>query len=82
MLLGGWRSRAMLDRYGKAAAADCAADAHRRLSLGDRIGFGSSPENARCGAAFPQDRCDRLLPNQVVSQPSKAGHNSPLGIAS
>jgi integrase len=22
MLLGGWRSRAMLDRYGKAAAAD------------------------------------------------------------
>jgi site-specific recombinase XerC len=37
MLLGGWRSRAMLDRYGKAAAADWAADAYRRLSLGDRI---------------------------------------------
>jgi len=37
MLLGGWRSRAMLDRYGKAAAADRAADAYRRLSLGDRI---------------------------------------------
>ena len=37
MLLGGWRSRAMLDRYGKAAAADRAAEAYRRLSLGDRI---------------------------------------------
>jgi site-specific recombinase XerD len=37
MLLGGWRNRAMLDRYGKAAAADRAADAYRRLSLGDRI---------------------------------------------
>jgi site-specific recombinase XerD len=36
MLLGGWRSRAMLDRYGKTAAAD-RADAYRRLSLGDRI---------------------------------------------
>ena len=36
MLLGGWRSRAMLDRYGKTAAADRAADAYR-LSLGDRI---------------------------------------------
>lgn len=37
MVLGGWRSRAMLDRYGKAAAAERAADAYRRLSLGDRI---------------------------------------------
>jgi integrase len=37
MLLGGWRSRAMLDRYGKTAAADRAADAYRRLSLGDRV---------------------------------------------
>jgi site-specific recombinase XerD len=37
MLLGGWRNRAMLDRYGKTAAADRAADAYRRLSLGDRI---------------------------------------------
>jgi site-specific recombinase XerD len=35
MLLGGWRSRAMLDRYGKTAAADRAADAYRRLWLGD-----------------------------------------------
>ena len=33
MLLGGWRNRALLDRYGKAAAADRAADAYRRLSL-------------------------------------------------
>lgn len=37
MVLGGWRSRAMLDRYGKAAAAGRAADAYRRLSLGDRL---------------------------------------------
>jgi hypothetical protein len=37
LFLGGWRSRAMLDRHGKAAAADRAAEAYRRLSLGDRI---------------------------------------------
>lgn len=37
MVLGGWRSRAMLDRYGKAAAAERAADAYRRLALGDRL---------------------------------------------
>jgi site-specific recombinase XerD len=37
MVLGGWRSRAMLDRYGNAAAAGRAADAYRRLSLGDRL---------------------------------------------
>jgi site-specific recombinase XerD len=37
MLLGGWQSRAMLDRYGKSAAADRAAAAYRHLSLGDRL---------------------------------------------
>lgn len=37
MTLGGWRNRAMLDRYGKAAAADRAAESYRRLSLGDRL---------------------------------------------
>jgi len=37
MVLGGWRSRAMLDRYGKAQAGDRAAEAARRLSLGDRL---------------------------------------------
>lgn len=37
MVLGGWRSRSMLDRYGKAAAADRARQAYRRLSLGDRL---------------------------------------------
>jgi integrase len=37
LVLGGWRSRAMLDRYGKAAAADRAAESYRRLSLGDRL---------------------------------------------
>ena len=35
--------------------------------LGQRTCFGSSPENARCEAAFPQDRRDRSSPNQVVS---------------
>lgn len=35
--LGGWRSRAMLDRYGRAAAAERAAEAYRRLALGDRL---------------------------------------------
>lgn len=37
MLIGGWRSRAMLDRYGRSAAAERARDAARRYSLGDRL---------------------------------------------
>jgi site-specific recombinase XerD len=37
MVLGGWRSRAMLDRYGRTNAEGRAKDAYRRLSLGDRL---------------------------------------------
>lgn len=37
MVLGGWRNRAMLDRYGRAAAADRAREAYERLSFGDRL---------------------------------------------
>lgn len=37
MVLGGWRSRQMLDRYGKAAAADRARESYRTRSLGDRL---------------------------------------------
>jgi integrase len=37
MVLGGWRSRQMLDRYGRAAAEDRARDTYRRLSFGDRL---------------------------------------------
>jgi site-specific recombinase XerD len=37
MVLGGWRSRVMLDRYGASAAAERAAESARRLSLGDRL---------------------------------------------
>jgi site-specific recombinase XerD len=37
MVLGGWRSRQMLDRYGKVEADERAREAARRLSFGDRI---------------------------------------------
>jgi hypothetical protein len=37
MRLAGWRSRQMLDRYAKSTAERRAPEAHRRMSLGDRI---------------------------------------------
>jgi len=37
MVLGGWRNRQQLDRYGKATAQERAAEAARRYSLGDRL---------------------------------------------
>jgi site-specific recombinase XerD len=37
MQLGGWKSRQMLDRYGRSAAAERARSAHRKLSPADRL---------------------------------------------
>jgi integrase/recombinase XerC len=37
LVLGGWRSRVQLDRYGRASAQERAQEAARRYSLGDRL---------------------------------------------
>jgi site-specific recombinase XerD len=37
MVMGGWRSRAMLDRYGRAASVERARESYRARSLGDRL---------------------------------------------
>jgi site-specific recombinase XerD len=37
MMLAGWRSRAMLQRYASSTAADRARDAYRRSGVGDRL---------------------------------------------
>lgn len=37
MMLAGWKSRPMLNRYGASAAAERAPDAHRRMGIGDRL---------------------------------------------
>lgn len=37
MVLGGWSNRTMLDRYGRAAAAERALEAYRTRALGDRL---------------------------------------------
>jgi len=37
MMLAGWKSRQMLNRYGRSAAEERAREAHRRLAIGDRL---------------------------------------------
>lgn len=37
MMIAGWRSREMVGRYGRSAAAARAREAHRRMALGDRL---------------------------------------------
>ncbi|MGW4365426.1 tyrosine-type recombinase/integrase [Nocardia takedensis] len=37
MMLAGWRSRQMLDRYGRSVADERAKSAHRRARLGDKL---------------------------------------------
>jgi site-specific recombinase XerD len=37
MTLGGWRSRTMLDRYGRVVAADRARESYRSRSVGDKL---------------------------------------------
>ncbi len=37
MVLGGWHTRQMLDRYGREEAGERARDAYRKRSFGDRL---------------------------------------------
>jgi hypothetical protein len=37
LMLGGWRDRTMLSRYGASAAEERAQDAYKRLAPGDRL---------------------------------------------
>jgi site-specific recombinase XerD len=37
MMIAGWKSRQMLNRYGRSAAEERAREAHRRLAIGDRL---------------------------------------------
>ncbi len=37
MMIAGWKSRQMLNRYGRSAAEEWAREAHRRLAIGDRL---------------------------------------------
>jgi integrase len=37
MMIAGWKSRQMLNRYGRSAAEERAREPHRRLAIGDRL---------------------------------------------
>jgi integrase len=37
MMIAGWKSRQMLNRYCRSAAEERAREAHRRLAIGDRL---------------------------------------------
>jgi hypothetical protein len=50
MRLMGWKARQMVDRYGSSAASERAAEAHKRMARGDRVGVSRSISIAYVGA--------------------------------